>query len=447
MATSRPKDHNTTSVGKEKRLNTTKSSTTTSSKPSTNKVASSSSSSSQVPNYLRPTISSRPESFKYVKKNGNGGEDSSPKPSLNRRKSLEKPPSPSQLQKALEIGPREKNVALRSSSFSGKTNVPTRPFSERNSKAPKAVKPGQQVYVKTGKKSFDSSPSSIKKEPSAKALKRNDDHVIESSSQNNCEEIVKQEEDALNKEALVDEELVNQKNDEEVKDIPQEDEQIEHVHDDHDVVDEAKDIKDDQEEEEKLKPCDISTVSEQLVKEEANDHSTNEETNDQENPKDEHDQGEENHNKDEGIDQISHEEEKGILDSDDQTKDDEESEEKDIKENVGIAIEEENKNNEAENKDKEGVCEEGNAKGSNVSKDGEEEEAESVKVEEQKAEEVEASSSAVMAKKQGGGQGKKESQAYNDVIEETASKLLEKRKNKVRALVGAFETVIDYESK
>lgn len=47
----------------------------------------------------------------------------------------------------------------------------------------------------------------------------------------------------------------------------------------------------------------------------------------------------------------------------------------------------------------------------------------------------------------GGGQGKKESPiAYNNVIEETASKLLEKRKNKVKALVGAFETVIDYET-
>lgn len=38
--------------------------------------------------------------------------------------------------------------------------------------------------------------------------------------------------------------------------------------------------------------------------------------------------------------------------------------------------------------------------------------------------------------------GKKESQAYNDVIEETASKLVEKRKSRVKALVGAFETVI-----
>ncbi|KAI3929264.1 hypothetical protein MKX01_006500 [Papaver californicum] len=38
--------------------------------------------------------------------------------------------------------------------------------------------------------------------------------------------------------------------------------------------------------------------------------------------------------------------------------------------------------------------------------------------------------------------GKKETQAYNDVIEETASKFEEKKKNKVLALAGAFETVI-----
>lgn len=37
---------------------------------------------------------------------------------------------------------------------------------------------------------------------------------------------------------------------------------------------------------------------------------------------------------------------------------------------------------------------------------------------------------------------KKESQMSNDVIEETRSKLLEKKKSKVRALVGAFETVM-----
>ncbi|KAM7264551.1 hypothetical protein ACFE04_002234 [Oxalis oulophora] len=55
----------------------------------------------------------------------------------------------------------------------------------------------------------------------------------------------------------------------------------------------------------------------------------------------------------------------------------------------------------------------------------------------------------ISVKPQGGGNNnKKESPAaYNAVIEETKNKLLEKsKKNKVLALVGAFETVIDYET-
>ncbi|KAL4033962.1 hypothetical protein IC575_007080 [Cucumis melo] len=61
--------------------------------------------------------------------------------------------------------------------------------------------------------------------------------------------------------------------------------------------------------------------------------------------------------------------------------------------------------------------------------------------------EKEAESTEKTAKPRQGAPGRKESPAvYNHVIEETASKLLEKRKNKVRALAGAFQTVIDYES-
>ncbi|KAL6956812.1 hypothetical protein U1Q18_041908 [Sarracenia purpurea var. burkii] len=44
--------------------------------------------------------------------------------------------------------------------------------------------------------------------------------------------------------------------------------------------------------------------------------------------------------------------------------------------------------------------------------------------------------------KEKGKNGKKEAQVSNDLIEETARKLLEKRKNKVKALVGAFEAVM-----
>ncbi|XP_073131925.1 uncharacterized protein [Henckelia pumila] len=48
----------------------------------------------------------------------------------------------------------------------------------------------------------------------------------------------------------------------------------------------------------------------------------------------------------------------------------------------------------------------------------------------------------VAAKTQVVAKAKKESVVSNDVIEETASKLREQRKNKVKALAGAFETVI-----
>jgi hypothetical protein len=45
-------------------------------------------------------------------------------------------------------------------------------------------------------------------------------------------------------------------------------------------------------------------------------------------------------------------------------------------------------------------------------------------------------------------QGKRESfQVFNDKIEESASRLIEERKNKLRVLVGAFETVIDHQKR
>ncbi|CAI8605812.1 unnamed protein product [Vicia faba] len=68
----------------------------------------------------------------------------------------------------------------------------------------------------------------------------------------------------------------------------------------------------------------------------------------------------------------------------------------------------------------------------------------------EEVEEVEEKAKAEVAKPKqevaGGGNGKKESQVSNDMIEETASKLLG-RKNKVLALAGAFQTVIDHQTK
>ncbi|RRT43187.1 hypothetical protein B296_00056593 [Ensete ventricosum] len=57
--------------------------------------------------------------------------------------------------------------------------------------------------------------------------------------------------------------------------------------------------------------------------------------------------------------------------------------------------------------------------------------------------EVDPSTAAAASKKPAAMQGKKkEAQMSNDVIEETRSKLLERKKSKVSALVGAFETVM-----
>ncbi|KAL9230475.1 hypothetical protein vseg_005821 [Gypsophila vaccaria] len=53
-----------------------------------------------------------------------------------------------------------------------------------------------------------------------------------------------------------------------------------------------------------------------------------------------------------------------------------------------------------------------------------------------------ASAGASTAAAQTGAAGKKDKQEYNDVIEETATKLMGGNKNKVLALAGAFETVI-----
>ena len=58
-------------------------------------------------------------------------------------------------------------------------------------------------------------------------------------------------------------------------------------------------------------------------------------------------------------------------------------------------------------------------------------------------EETEAIETEVEAEtQQSGSVGKNDKQAYNEVIEETASKLMGGKKNKVLALAGAFETVI-----
>ncbi|KAL2544569.1 uncharacterized protein Fot_13802 [Forsythia ovata] len=73
-----------------------------------------------IPNYLKHTISSGPDASKQLGKKL-ASTDNANKPNLARRRSFDKPPSPSRTQKS-RISP---NPALRSSSFSSKTTMAT----------------------------------------------------------------------------------------------------------------------------------------------------------------------------------------------------------------------------------------------------------------------------------------------------------------------------------
>ncbi|KAJ7958649.1 Calmodulin-binding domain [Quillaja saponaria] len=407
MATSKPKESIT--LGKEKRLTpsnshitptkkTTKPSTTSFNhykassiiKPSTASFthgkASPTSSDKQIPNYLKPTRVARHESqsFKYVKKQ-NPDDITPEKPTLNRRRSFDKPvpPSTSRLHKALvSPGPRERTITILSTSFSSK------PISEKTSKT--IIKDGNSV-----------------KAPKVSNVKTK--VKVEVPSKQVVKEVVKVEDDH-HEGAKHFEEFAKSEN-------------IEHHHD---VLDSQSDNNNiDHVENEKV----ILTVSEEIPAagghvEDAQDKPKTEET--------EHkNAGEEKTDTDERNE--SKPEEEGSASN----------EKIEVKEEVGEepGVVEDNGN---ENKNEEKILdakEEADERSEGLGlkdievhpvEDGVEEEAET------------ESATPSSSKLQG---NKKESPAYNDIIEKCASKLLEKRKNKVRALVGAFETVIDYESK
>jgi hypothetical protein len=109
MAT-KPKDSNSKSVvgNKEKKTLSSNSPITTTkrtTRPSSASAVESSTTSTekQIPNYLKPTLSSQPrsQSFKLTRN------DNAPniKPHLNRRRSFDKPPSPSKLPKQIQQSP------------------------------------------------------------------------------------------------------------------------------------------------------------------------------------------------------------------------------------------------------------------------------------------------------------------------------------------------------
>jgi hypothetical protein len=436
MATTRGKD--SSSLGKEKRVTTPPNSRTNNitktrlKTPTTittlHHKPSSTAAEKQVPSYLRPTLSSRPDqSLRYVKKSG--PEDSPKKAaSPNRRRSFDTaaaaPPPASRLQSSFSSSsPRERTVTVRSTSFSPKTTSSLKPVAERTSRSTlKAGKP-QPSHPRVTKKS--TTPAN-KKETNIASTSAKDQEDVDITESFNLHIADQDDEEFLVHEV---EEIV------EVKDPSENDEHS-------DIV-----------EDEKVKLCDIPEVSVEKTNpltadiEESGDILQEEKVENQPEAGDEENGSNEIHPEESFASEITVEvkedkeeeggEEKEIVDENKQNEEKEmvdgESEEVILKEeeNVEGGGFEETKSEVAENTEISSIEEEQKVD------DG---------AEETKPEVANSTTMSISSKRQVGLVGKKESQAYNDVIEETASKLLEKRKNKVKALVGAFETVIDKES-
>ncbi|POO03834.1 Calmodulin-binding domain [Trema orientale] len=469
MATSKPKDSSTTTHVGKKALTPSNSHTRTSTTTtnSTQKASSSSSLAStdtnnnqkQVPNYLKPTLSSRPNSFKHPK-----NQDShSNKPTLNRRRSFDKPPSASgsssiSAQKASAAADKASPALRNSSSFSSKTTTTSSLRTLSSKTTPRAAKP-QTLYVKSAKKSTE---SFVRKEKvptksttcSSTEVNNPDDQVVK---------VDDDQDQQIEVTSPADEPIKSEDN------VNHDDDVSDHDHGQDQGGDEVNELN---------TACDISTVSEELVLKADHDHHDDhpdanskiggfeETSNDEHNKLDtDQEEGQEeikpggDHDNDHSDqlteDQVIHQEKlpdedhvedtNTIADEDDHHQGAKADDDHDDQVVVNTEEDANNANEEVRAIDMETGDDQEN-KATNIGddhdhqKEGEEEE-EVAKPAEASAGPVAASAVAVAKR-----HGKKESQAYNDVIEETASKLLEKRKNKVKALVGAFETVIDYES-
>lgn len=373
----------------------------------------------RLPHYLRPTLSSRHESVKNAKKPG--PEDTAKKASsLNRRRSSDSKPQSA----VVSHGLKEKTTTVRSNTIPSKGTHSLKPIADRTPKTSKFGKPQAPLHAKGTIKS-STNPAATKKEfhnalASTKGL-----DVTQTSSHESEEEgetLVHEVEEVVNVE-------VGAETESNISEVPKSED-----FEDGSVV-ESDHVDSIIEDEHEVKPCDIPEVSEEIKAnataqiEEAEAKAQKEEEAEaraqkEEEAENEHG-GEENESKEEGNVEESVAISEAVVEV-----------EEDKGEVKGEDSEAENKNEGNMVDEKEEV--DGGSEGLNL-KEGQDVEVGAV--EETKPEVVNTVSS-----KRQVGQGKKETQAYNDVIEETASKLLEKRKNKVKALVGAFETVIDIET-
>ncbi|XP_027332813.1 microtubule-associated protein RP/EB family member 1-like [Abrus precatorius] len=406
----------TTAIGKEKKAPSSNSHITTTkrtTKPSTTtnnstKKANSIPIEKNTPNYLKPTLSSRLESpsLKHPKS------DTPNKPSPNRRNSLDKPLPSSKLTKQTQPSssrlqcPRERSLSLGSSIGPiNRSTYSSKPISGRTSNTPSEVK-AKPLVAKSTKKST----------PSTKKVANNNENASAISSKRTSIETSTVESEQVKEVTSQEFEVIKVENEEHIREIEHVTDILLDVDSEHELghvhgIDNFHPTHDQVDDEERV----ISTVSEA-------DEAEKEPQEVRENDLEQHELEEENIKQDEGNNNESDQQEvhsstEGEINVNGNENEDEGE--------GGMIIIEDHK---SENKNNEEAIEE------------KKEDVESV--EEAKVEPTQLRQQ-LGASRQG---SKKESQVSNDVIEETASKLLEARKNKVRALAGAFQTVIDYQT-
>ncbi|XP_020235193.1 lebercilin [Cajanus cajan] len=408
-------------VGKEKKGPSSNSHITTTKriiKPSTTTNSTnkpnSTSSKKNIPNYLKPTLTSQLDSpsSKQIKSDSPNN-----KPSLNKRRSLDKPLSSSTLTKQIQpsnstlhdalvsTGSRERSTPRRSSiGLVTRNTNPSKPISDTTSKIP-SIRKTRPLVIKSTKKISLTTTTTL----SAKK-KSNTDHVSVNSTNKSAKEIKK----TLNVETEQVKEVATQ----EVEVIKVENKerkvhQAEHVTDISPNVDSEHDI-------EHVLGVDNSDPFQNQVDDERIISIVSEAEEIENGPLEEKAKDYEHELED---DKINQDEGRNISESDHQHKHFTTKEGFVVKDEDEVIIIEDHKSE--KNNEKEAMEEEKEA-------------FEGVE---------EAKVKATPSKQQLGERKQKNKESLsNDMIEETRGKLLETRKNKVMALAGAFQTVIDYQT-
>lgn len=375
----------------------------------------SSSSERQVPNYLKPTISSRTESPKTLKKPGH---ENTSKPSLSGRHSFDKPPvTASQMQKVLSSGPRERAPMTKSLLPASKSTVPARKptMGTKSMSMPKAVASRAKI-LKTAKKVPPN--NLVKKESESSDLVGGaevHDVVVVTETQDDDKASIKEVDHCEEIEDQVDVAPLHQPETQLIEEEPVKIVTVECK--DGVLLEHHEDVFVSEKEDAKVQREDVPEEN-ILLQEEIDDieHHEREDYNN-------HEEAEESSN------------EMGVTEVEEKP---DESETKD-------ALTEDSAN--GSNDDSESVkcsstevdMEVGEEIDSETSKPNEGQEEEGLSTRQVAVQPDGAENTTVLKNRKGNG---KDSAVSNDVIAETATKLLEKRKNKVKALVGAFETVI-----